>query len=591
MGKVNILIVEDEWITAQDIKISLEKLNYAVPATAVTGEEAIQKALEVQPDLVLMDIVLPGEIDGIEAAEQIHRCCNCPVVFLTAYSDAETLKRANATQPYGYLIKPFEDRELNTTIQIALSRYKATVELRSQLAAIVECSEDAIIGKTLDGIIATWNLGAEKIFGYRTEEVIGRPISILLPPNCADEIPKLLETIGRGEKVEPYETVRMRKDGQLIDISLSISPIKDAKGKVIGASNIARDITQRKRTEQLVQQQQSLLKSLIEGSKDLIAALDREFRYITFNSAYQAEFLKIFECDIKVGTSLINVLAHLPEEQSKIVETWKRALSGDEFTIILELSDISRDRNYYEMTYSNIRDENGQLLGAAHIAKNINARIRAEQQLQASLQEKNVLLKEIHHRVKNNLQLVSSFLDMQSRRTRQQEAALVLQDSQSRIASIALIHEKFCRSENLAAIRFIRYIVDLTAYLFDIYNIPSNTIKLNIDVDDIFLDIDTAIPYGLIINELVSNSLKYAFPNNSKGEIDVKFHANSQGKLILIVRDNGVGIPEQLNIKTTSSLGLTLVQGLVDQLDGTLEINRNQGTEVMMTFSPNGLGE
>ncbi|HEY9653308.1 MAG TPA: sensor histidine kinase, partial [Coleofasciculaceae cyanobacterium] len=128
-------------------------------------------------------------------------------------------------------------------------------------------------------------------------------------------------------------------------------------------------------------------------------------------------------------------------------------------------------------------------------------------------------------------------------------------------------------------------------YLFDIYNIPSNTIKLNIDVDDIFLDIDTAIPYGLIINELVSNSLKYAFPNNSKGEIDVKFHANSQGKLILIVRDNGVGIPEQLNIKTTSSLGLTLVQGLVDQLDGTLEINRNQGTEVMMTFSPNGLGE
>jgi PAS domain S-box-containing protein len=587
MDKVKVLVVEDEWITAQDIKRSLEKLDYAVPATIVTGEEAIQKAIELQPDLVLMDIVLPGEIDGIEAAKQIHLCCNCPVVFLTAYSDAETLQRANATQPYGYLIKPFEDRELNSTIQIALSRHKATVELRSQLAAIVESSEDAIIGKTLDGIIANWNAGAEKIFGYRAEEAIGRSITILLPPNCADEMPKILEKIGRGEKVEPYETVRMRKDGELIDISLSISPIKDATGKVIGASKIAHDITRRKRTEQLVQQQQFLLKNLIEGSKDLIAALDQKFRYITFNSAYKAELFKIFGCHIDIGTSLIEALAHLPEEQAKALELWGRGLSGEEFSIIQEFGDITRDRNYYEITFSSIRDENGQLLGTAQIAKNINTRIRTEKQIQSSLQGKNVLLQEMHHRVKNNLQIVSSFLEMQSRKTPQQEVALVLQDSQSRIASIALVHEKLCHSDNLVNIRFVRYVVDLTGHLFDIYNVSSNTVKLKLDIDNIFLDLDTAIPCGLIINELVANSLKYAFPNNRKGEIEVKFHSNIEGIMTLIVRDNGIGIPDKFDINTASSLGLTVVQGLVEQLEGSLELDRSQGTEFRITFPGN----
>lgn len=584
MDKVKVLVVEDEWITAQDIKNSLEKLDYAVPTTIVTGEEAIQKAIELQPDLVLMDIVLPGEIDGIAAAEQIHRSCNCPVVFLTAYSDAETLQRANATQPYGYLIKPFEDRELNSTIQIALSRHKASVELRSQLAAIVESSEDAIISITLDGIMASWNAGAEQIFGYRAEETIGRSISILLPPNGADEIPKNLGKIGRGEKVEHYETVRMRKGGQLIDISLSISPIKDATGKVIGASKIARDITRRKRTEQLVQQQQSLLKNLIEGSKDLIAALDREFRYITFNSAYKTEFFKVFGYNIDLGTSLIEALEHLPEEQAKALELWGRGLSGEEFTMIQEFGDIARERNYYEIIFSSIRDENGQLLGTAQIARDISGRIRVEKQIQASLQGKNMLLQEMHHRVKNNLQIVSSLLEMQSKRTQQKEAILVLQDSQSRIASIALIHEKFCQSDNLVNISLVRYIVDLVDHLFDIYNVNTNTVKLNLDVDNIFLDIDTAIPCGLIINELVTNSLKYAFTNNIKGEIEIKVHSNLEGIITLMIHDNGIGIPEELNIETPSSLGLTLVQGLVEQLEGSLALSRSQGTEFEITF-------
>jgi PAS domain S-box-containing protein len=213
---------------------------------------------------------------------------------------------------------------------------------------------------------------------------------------------------------------------------------------------------------------------------------------------------------------------------------------------------------------------------------------QAEALIKASLKEKEVLLKEIHHRVKNNLQIVSSLLQMQFRRTQEKEAALVLQDSQNRIASIALVHEKLYRSDNLANIDFAQYIPALTTHLFDSYKVSSEAVVLYIKVDNIFLEIETAIPCSLIINELVSNSLKYAFPANRQGEIAIEFHANSDHTMTLIVRDNGIGILEEFDIATTTSLGLTLVQGLVEQLEGMLELNRSQGTEFKITFPGGG---
>jgi PAS domain S-box-containing protein len=218
------------------------------------------------------------------------------------------------------------------------------------------------------------------------------------------------------------------------------------------------------------------------------------------------------------------------------------------------------------------------------VQQDITEHKQAEEQIKNSLKEKDVLLKEIHHRVKNNLQIVSSLLQMQSRRTQEPQAIEVLRDSKNRIASIALVHEKLYRSEDLANIDFGQYIPDLTTHLFDTYDVSSTTVSLNIQVDNISLQIDTAIPCGLIINELVSNSLKYAFPPPRKGEIQVQFYANNDNNLTLIIRDNGIGIPETFDIETTQSLGLTLVQGLVEQIEGTLELNRSQGTEFKITF-------
>jgi hypothetical protein len=218
------------------------------------------------------------------------------------------------------------------------------------------------------------------------------------------------------------------------------------------------------------------------------------------------------------------------------------------------------------------------------VQQDISDAKQAEQKIKASLKEKEVLLKEIHHRVKNNLQIVSSLLQMQSRRTRDSQTALVLRDSQNRVTSIALVHEKLYRSDNLARIDFAQYIPDLVLHLFDTYNISSDTVALKSDIDGIFLVIDTAIPCGLIVNELVSNSLKYAFPDKRQGEIKISFYANSDATLTLIVRDNGIGLPPDFDLENPQSLGLTLVQGLVEQLEGTFEVDRCGGTEFRIIF-------
>ncbi|HEY9650590.1 MAG TPA: histidine kinase dimerization/phosphoacceptor domain -containing protein [Coleofasciculaceae cyanobacterium] len=217
-----------------------------------------------------------------------------------------------------------------------------------------------------------------------------------------------------------------------------------------------------------------------------------------------------------------------------------------------------------------------EILGTA---VDISDRKLAEEQLKASLQEKDVLLNEIHHRVKNNLQIISSLLKMQERRVQDPQLALVLRDSQNRVASIALVHEKLYRSDNLAQINFGQYIFNLTGYLFYTYQVSSNQIDLTIKADNIFLNLDIAIPCGLIVTELVSNALKYAFPDNQKGKIQVEFRTNHDHTLCLVVRDNGIGMPKDFDIETTESLGLTLVQQLVEQIEGKLKLERRRGTE------------
>ena len=218
-------------------------------------------------------------------------------------------------------------------------------------------------------------------------------------------------------------------------------------------------------------------------------------------------------------------------------------------------------------------------------------RERAEEQIKASLREKEILLKEIHHRVKNNLQIISSLLKLQSGYIKDEQALAMFKDSQNRIRSMALIHEKLYQSKDLSRIDFAEYIYDLTNNLLRSYTASSHTIKLTTSADDVWLDIDTAIPCGLIINELVSNSLKHAFPvQNQEHQVNVHIRPYNNKQFILTVSDNGVGFPENVDFRNTETLGLELVCTLIEQLDGTVELDSSQGTKFVITFSDLGTG-
>lgn len=224
------------------------------------------------------------------------------------------------------------------------------------------------------------------------------------------------------------------------------------------------------------------------------------------------------------------------------------------------------------------------------MVRDVSERKKVEKQLRTSLEEKEALLKEIHHRVKNNLQMISSLLNLQSKFIKDKRAVAVLKDTQNRVKSISLIHERLYESKELKVVNFGLYVRNLMAHLFDSCRANSFGVSLELDVQNILLPLEKAIPCGLIVNELVSNSLKHAFPRESRkgfqqapstdGKvIRLEFYSGKANRITLRVRDNGIGFPENLDFRKTETFGLQLVTTLVGQLKGKVELDRRRGTQ------------
>jgi two-component sensor histidine kinase len=218
------------------------------------------------------------------------------------------------------------------------------------------------------------------------------------------------------------------------------------------------------------------------------------------------------------------------------------------------------------------------------IMRDITERKQAEEKMIASLRGKEVMLKEIHHRVKNNMQVISSLLGLQSGYIKDKGVLELFKESQNRVRSMALIHERLYRSEDLARIDFDGYIRGLVMHLFSSYGINPEVIKLDMDIRGISLDINKAIPCGLILNELVSNSIKHAFPDGRGGEIGIVMHPINGDEVELIVSDDGIGFPEGVDFRDTETLGLELVNMLTRQLAGEIELDKNGGTRFKIIF-------
>jgi len=227
--------------------------------------------------------------------------------------------------------------------------------------------------------------------------------------------------------------------------------------------------------------------------------------------------------------------------------------------------------------------DNGETTGAVIAFTDITERKKSFEKIESSLKEKEVLLREIHHRVKNNLQIISSMLNLQTNYISDKKSLAILEESRNRVRSMALIHEKLYQNESFSSLNIKDYVIELVNNLMRSYRADSRIIS-EINISDIFINTDTAIPLGLIINELVSNSLKYAFPDGRKGKITISLIPITSEKFQMIISDNGVGLPENFDIKKTNTLGLQLVSSLVTQLDGEILLTNNAGAQLQIDF-------
>ena len=280
MSKVKILIVEDENIVAMHIKHKVESLGYQVTAITPSGEEAMEQVAKSSPDLVLMDIVLKGQMDGIETAKKIRDAYDIPVVYLTAYSDESTLKRAKIAEPFGYLIKPFEDRELHSAIEVALYKHDMESKLKESekwLSITLESIGDAVIATDPEGKLKFINPVASQLTGWDHDSAIGRPLSEVfritkeeLGTNPDDTVVKLLENDALIELPSPVLLINKR--GETIPIEESSAPLKDENGQIIGVALIFRDVTERQRA---LKEREELLKDKARGelSSFMVSAL------------------------------------------------------------------------------------------------------------------------------------------------------------------------------------------------------------------------------------------------------------------------------------------------------------------------------
>ena len=354
---------------------------------------------------------------------------------------------------------------------------------------------------------------------------------------------------------------------------------------------LVHDIYVRKRIEESLQKSETKYRRLAENVADVIWTTDMELRF-TYVSAsvfnlmgYTPEECSDITLDRIYPPASLELVYRTFEEEMAL-EAWGRA--DPDRTRMLEVDQICKDGSVIrvEMKMSSLRDPDDQWVGIMGVTRDITERRRAEEQIKQSLKEKEILLRELYHRVNNNMQRILSMFSIQSQKISDEKTLKVLKDLEGRIKSVSIIHEKLYRSKDLSTINFREYIDSLASYLYQTHKVNSNLIKFTPNVDDILFEMETSIPLGIIVRELLSNALTHAFPEGEKGEITVDLHSDeTTGKYILIISDNGAGIPEDMDIRDTETIGLQLVNDLSDQIGGTIELDRSRGTLFKIVFT------
>jgi PAS domain S-box-containing protein len=485
--------------------------------------------------------------------------------------------------------------ELADYLSIVLQKVQAQQE-RQQAEERLRLFESVVINGNDAVMITNADLDHAKISyvneaftiitGHLPEEMIGQTPRILQGPKTdRAQLNRIRTMLLQGKPVQA-ELINYRKDGSEFWVDLNIVPIKDRQGNLTNFVALQRDITDRKWSEKALIATQTRLKYLLSSNPSVIYTChpnrNRACTFVSENITQQLgyeiwQYLKEphFWVDHVHPEDLPNVLSYVTQlfTDGELTCEYRFLHQDGQYRWLRDSMKLSRDRQ-------------GQPLEIIGSVVDITERKWAEDQIRTSLTEKEVMLKEIHHRVKNNLQVISSLLKLQAGYLKDQRILEIFKESQNRVRAMALIHEKLYQSEDLAKTDFGEYIRSLINDLFRSYSVNSRLIRLELQVEEVRLNIDTAIPCGLIINELVSNALKHAFPTGQAGTLRVDLRAQpDDNRYHLVVHDNGIGFPEDLDFRHTASLGLQLVYSLTNQLQGTIDLIRQPGSTFTITFS------
>ncbi|MCD1293649.1 hypothetical protein CUJ83_01400 [Methanocella sp. CWC-04] len=428
------------------------------------------------------------------------------------------------------------------------------------------------------------NKKGEDIFGYSRDDLVGNNLLFLNMDHKKYEQHKK-NFFGSKDLID-FETLMQRKNGEIFPAEHLIRPLYNDEGKMESAIVVIRDITERKKAEESIIESKEKFRNIFASSPIGIALYNENGELIECNDAGK----KIFGItDVSQLGGLRSLYDAFTPDDCK-----NRIFSGHmvKYQVDVDINKLKYQNPENIPGAKNIKIEvtvKPLFIKTRSIpdyylvlVEDITQRIMAEEKIKSSLQEKELLLKEVHHRVKNNMQVISSMLNLQANSINDPVIDEMFKDSCNRIRSMALIHEKLYMSSNLAQIDMADYLRSLTTHL--IRSSGKDRIDLTINTDKIFLDIDTAIPCGLIVNELISNSLKHAFTGNTGGAIKIDFYRSGDKSMVLSIEDNGAGIPESIDFRNTITLGLQLVNSLAEQLRGTIELIKNPGTRFIIRF-------
>jgi PAS domain S-box-containing protein len=455
-----------------------------------------------------------------------------------------------------------EKSKLEDKIRESEYRYRQLVELSPDAIAI-HC-EGKIVFINSAGVTLLGASGHNDLLGKAALEIVH-------PDDRAFVQQRITEVIKLEKPAPKIEERFIRFDGSVIEVEVAAVPTKYLNKQAVQV--VVRDITERKKSEKALK----LFRTLIDRSNDAIEVIDPETgQFLDINEkgcldlGYSREeilALNLFDIDPMVNhTSFTKAKEELRKSGELIWEGVHRRKDDSTFPVEVNIKYVRLDRDYL-----------------VTVVRDITERKQAEEKIQNDLNEKTLLLSEIHHRVKNNLQVITSLLSLQSQKVRNKEDLRLFNDSKNRIHMMARVHEKLYQSNNFAMINFKEYLPDVLNDIFKSSEIRER-VNLKMEIRDVVLGIDDAIPVALIVNELFSNSIKYAFPNDKKGTIEIGFKLLDEDTFQLIFRDNGIGLPQNFDVNTTDTLGLNIVRGLVNQIVGEIILERNEWTTFKITF-------